>query len=932
MGRNSTNNDNSAVGAEFASVVSPNGFSTGDLVYRSPNGYGVMPNGAVSSATFPVTVNNLDTRFSQQTSAVVYNDPTFGSGQSDYPAALLTNGNIVVVYRSSFATAGVFVAGFRIVDQNNNEVVGLTTVATTGTNYYTSQPTQPVSVCALTGGGFVVFAFTNDAGSLPLYRVYDNNGVAVSAALNWTGVTNGTSFYNFYAEPRPDGRFLLSIVNGSTGNFVLQAFNANGTAYSSLQSLATTPNRKPSIVVFDDNRTLTVHQLSGTLYWSLFNAAVTSSSSGSFSIINNADLALAALSDGAALYANDGSGNIRYAKFTLASATWGSVSILSSTVSAYLSTITAYRIPATNNHLIFYPASGSGSNPPINLYCLGYSLVNGAAGSVTSSFATTQISQIGTPFQPVLIPLTGKYRVYSRLGNGTSSGTPATGSATGYFDIDASTYQLIPFSYINATIGTSTAAVSTYSKANSTPTGASFFASATSTATVTIAAGTVLKAQTAIDNTTSNAMCFVKLNSGNFLIVWKTTGGTIKFSEYDTTGTQVGSTVTVTTSASGSTGLMSACQLTNGKIVVAWYASGTGTTNANVYSSSYVLLNSITPISGSSTAICVAPLYYANRFVITDFNASQYPRYTVFTDTATIAVSTTTINAAIYRLACVVPLQNGGFWVWVIASAGSVDSFYYAWGNLSNVNSYTRYSGNPMGVASYDMGNIQPCYPNPGGAFGFVNLVGANLRYQTANTSYMSGMTSAIAFSTPITIPGSGAYLAHTVDSLGNYVVLELSTPTLIRTGFTGAGVTVGSNGELATSLTSVLPSRNASVANLAASLTSLYGPYVVVGCTNSSAYPTFAIVAASDYSASATLTAGVTPSNPVTIDTSNGFSLIGVAASDCAAGGAGQVQTKGTAVLSSSYPTTTQTFDFTNPVTYGVKGTVSNRVITLED
>jgi len=58
----------------------------------------------------------------------------------------------------------------------------------------------------------------------------------------------------------------------------------------------------------------------------------------------------------------------------------------------------------------------------------------------------------------------------------------------------------------------------------------------------------------------------------------------------------------------------------------------------------------------------------------------------------------------------------------------------------------------------------------------------------------------------------------------------------------------------------------------------------------------------------------------------------MGVALTNCSVGGAGVIQTRGTALVSTSYPSmTASTFDFRNNTTYGVSGSVSGRIVTIE-
>jgi hypothetical protein len=84
----------------------------------------------------------------------------------------------------------------------------------------------------------------------------------------------------------------------------------------------------------------------------------------------------------------------------------------------------------------------------------------------------------------------------------------------------------------------------------------------------------------------------------------------------------------------------------------------------------------------------------------------------------------------------------------------------------------------------------------------------------------------------------------------------------------------------------------------------------------------------------SATITAGVTPSNTALVPSpANGYYLAGVSASECAAGGTGVLQVNGAATLNSQYPagTTSQAFDFNTPaLDVGIRGTIAGRNVIL--
>jgi len=78
--------------------------------------------------------------------------------------------------------------------------------------------------------------------------------------------------------------------------------------------------------------------------------------------------------------------------------------------------------------------------------------------------------------------------------------------------------------------------------------------------------------------------------------------------------------------------------------------------------------------------------------------------------------------------------------------------------------------------------------------------------------------------------------------------------------------------------------------------------------------------------------TAASSSSDPVDL-ASNRAALIGVAVSDCPAGGTGEVQTKGTASLASTYKdASAESFDFVSRSTDGKSGSQSGRTVTIKE
>jgi len=109
-------------------------------------------------------------------------------------------------------------------------------------------------------------------------------------------------------------------------------------------------------------------------------------------------------------------------------------------------------------------------------------------------------------------------------------------------------------------------------------------------------------------------------------------------------------------------------------------------------------------------------------------------------------------------------------------------------------------------------------------------------------------------------------------------------------------------------------------------------GHNVLVITANAAGALTYFIFNPNAYTYPTTLVAGTTASNTTALSSAGGVALLGVSTTSAPANGTGMVQINGSAQLNSDYSATTtgQSFDFGNPVTFGVAGTISGRNVTL--
>lgn len=928
MGRNSTNNDNSAVGAEFASVVSPNGFSTGDLVYRYSSGYGSIPNGSVSFATFPVTANfqNLTPPVLTTGSLNILDNQS--GGFNDECADVLTNGNIVIGFNKLNATAQS--AFFRIVDANNNVIVADTAVTTASANR-TAFSTSPVSVVALTGGGFAVVWISDTAASAfrLCLRIYDNTGTAVTAVITVATALTPSYMYLRVAS-RPDGRFVAVVLDNAANQPYAAVFNANGTNYSSFtQVVAQQTNQMPGLAVFSDNTFLVVsgNNINSTVNWSLFSALGAVTNTGSVTAVANGSVAMTKLStDVVAVFMNPS--GFYFSTFTKSTLTFTTPIILSgqpTNQAGGTNALSVFNIPGTDNVIVTH----SSNSDSFGYTTLLYSVLNGTNGSVISGsnyYILSGLSAYSFSQNVKFLNVGGYYRGFTRAGTNNTNSSNFNG-ITCFFDLDPVTYLPRSYNGVSGSAGTSSALpVNVYSKANSLPATAKFLATTSAEINATVTQGAVLLPQTVVESVTTYGLRVLRLSTGNFAVVYKT-ASQVKVALYNSAGVKQTTFIIGITDLTIAQGL-SCCELQNGNIVIAWNDGvATSVIKWVILSSSFVSLYSGTvsnvyrnASSGAANGgVSISALYNSSRWVMIYGNSSDsnFATATVFTSTGTILTGPTRIVTTVFGDGAVCALPNGGFVALVINSVSTNYSLYFY--RLDSAGStYTQLVNLSVGSGNYSLGTTLAISP-----VGIVSgHFGSQLFSSYVNSSSVNTYGSASIISSTL-----GATVA--VTSLGTGLTCSWNAATTFMSmatpSFQNTSATTFSVG-------TVIPSVFATNTYMCPAMAPLYGPYMIMAVNNTSQYPTVAIIAPSSTTYYSGVIAGTTASSDVSLDPSTGFSLIGVAASDCAAGGAGQVQTKGTAVLSSSYPTTTQTFDFTNPVTYGVKGTVSNRVITLED
>lgn len=943
MGRNSTNNDNSAIGAQFSTVGSSTGFSAGDLVYRTPTAVGTIPDGAFATASFPnLTPTPLDVTQNLQSSTVGIHSKV-GGGQLDFSSAKLSNGNIVVVYsRGSTASNGV--PAFQIFDSTGAVVVAETNASSTGNN----SNGRAVSVVAHSGGGFAVWWMTT--GNTLYHRGFDNTGTATYAETNSGYSYNATSAHPILLYPRSDNKYIVYWMDTSSyPNYAIYD-NLGAATYANqvLSSSFTNGYRMAATVLSDNSLLIGFVQNSGTsVFWYKRTATNTSTTNSSFSCRTESGFAFTLLNNGnIAIYYKNSSNRLCYRLYNTGTNTVGSE--IEFYAGATFATdynelaVNACTIPGTNTNIVFASWTTSSLFNPGGALC--YVVVDGSTGTLLSP----------TLSSPGFIPSWSAYtlynyfnfievgsnmRAYSRNfsfglpGPLSTNQTPISGS-TNYVEISKTTYLPVTYQSTSQSRGSaSSVPVNVYSKSNSIPDGASFLASTNTTGFATITAGTLLQPETIIESVSCSSLVLKQLSNGNFIAAYQYASSplTVKFKVYNQSFSVIAE-VAVGSGYSSPAGAVSVCELTDGKIVVAWRSAST-TWSIAIYSASYALLTGGISVTSTQTDSpgCLVALNDQNRFALIYSNTSPSVVANIFTNAGGLIGGSSS------------GITSSGF---IAAAANDSGGAYVIGGDSTATNPVVCSSLMPTSASLYVFSsafsisatanngqvfrnsNFAAC--SPSGIFGFMyfrngasqQMVVSSPTYSSASewTTGTAGIASAEAFAMCAT---SENYFVGMYSNTGG---TDLPTRVSNPASSSIQSSSLRFNGALPFS--SVFATTSARTP----AVCPFYGPYCVFGQRNISGFPVFVVVAAYTANYPVSITSGVTVSSPVRIGPENGYSLIGVAASDCAAGGVGQVQTKGTAILNSAYPTTADVFNFTNNVTYGVKGTLNNRVINMED
>lgn len=926
----------------YSSVPSSNGFSAGDLVYYKDSNFGVIPATAVTTGNFPISASAATG--SQLNNATVQspwtgNDAGGGNNIRAEIAATLTNGNIVVVMAQN--NPGSAFTYFKIIDQNGAQVVAKTAVTTT----YTAYSRGSVTVCALTGGGFVVAFCTADSSNFIRYRVYDNSGTAVTALLSDSSTF--AQAYNFTMTGLPNGGFVIAAntVNNGTG-LCTCVYSSTGVAGTSVTSIgiggnsayipivrARSDNSFYVLCAFNSNQLNMYRYTTSGGYVGNYTAAGDwySSSQYAMDILANDTFAI--------VYSESGTGSY-YAYGRIFNPTTNTITSSTYTNGSQSYSL-IYEIKAIPSGGFILISNNAPTYGGLSIYKLDntfgtiLSQVSYAIPAMTNNYAYTKITTlIGATY-------------YTVMWNGNTNSSYSFGSAP-YIQMLPSDFSFRKFNTSTVTVSTASAAVNGYARAASTPNSASFLAETTQSISATQPATTgstftLTPYSPFSDGIAWQSMC--KMTDGRFVIAYTTNGGTVpKFAVFNTDGTLY-STTTIPGSSSGQ-GLIRCICLGNGKLVIT-YANSSDDIIINIYSSTYSLLvtrssqsqhgyvasqpgyyysgagHGLAPLNNDAFVIGIYSSSYGNIYLLSFSDAGTY------INAAATGASSTWYNVQVYSnnsgsIAMRAYYQSGGVgytWQFTKGTSGT------------NTITYTgvSYYNNYVNTDQYNAGGAV----GPNGVFyGLINYGGNAYLERSYNGTGQQTLNVPMAIPSncigDVAIGTDGVAYGLIMpgnNSSSNYV--QSYSASMTQSPYGGTPVAV-------TTLTFTATDKFTGGGNgPCARMVCLYdNTFAFSYITNNSSTLKVGIlnVAASTYST--TITAGTSVSQPALYPSpANGYYLSGVAASDCTAGAVGVIQTNGSTTLNSQYPSTTasQAFDFTTNTLSGVKGTIAGRNVVLK-
>lgn len=927
-------------------VTSVNGFSQGDLVYQYNNDFAPITSAASpGSAVFPIPsqqVINTNGGSSGGTGGFQY---VLSNRNNNNPRTMarLSNGNIVWTYNKAIGLTTNHRPCFVVTDENNTVVVAETIIEATN---LPSREFGPI-VCALSGGGFVV-AWVNSSNNLR-YGVYTNTGAVTTALQNDTGVTiiSTTTINRLSIAPRPvSGGFVVAVLENSTNIIKHRVYGPTGTATYvwTTNNTGTSTSQIPRVAVRSDDTFVVVstNNVANTFVYYLWSATNTAVSNSNFSatIAQNLGTDVITLTDDRYIFIVSTSTGFFFRTLTGSTLSGTSVGFTPSTASSGTAYVSATPLSTGGWAVVWAIGTNINTNEQLIAEIVFVNVYNSSNTLVSPTYRGSDSTFTGYPFNQIpgsytsstnfsILETTGYVHVL------TDGYAPAASASMEWARFSKPTFEIRPFTTTPQNVsGVYTAALATgnYAPLSSSVTAAAFYAGTTSTqgwlntmstSAQILAASQVLATQTSVDYTQA-----VSLANGNVVVAW---------SGYDTN--------------SGVT--LYSCKYAifngNGDIVLPPTVLGTETT------------------SSSNPDICMAAMP-GGKFAI--FYKSLY----VLSSAGAVLTFTTIASIAISGFTCPdLAILPGDRIVILYTSSGPTQLRFAVYDqNLNLLSGPTAvFTANPYGYKVATQGSdLIFLLNNTSG--GYPDRVHTYSETSTNTWTLIQDITYAglaNTFAKSIGLNSGGVY-AITHDGTNNLGLRIIgsdgviktvgsissrpaaSTRSAVQVGVTSSGNLVSAYLELSSTAFTIIysePSRfsfngvsvpHSSLGGAAftPALASLVGERMLLAyvsqVSGQKMVLNFTTVNCGRMQGTDIITAGSTVSRQVVpITNTTGYSLVGVATSTAAPGGTGTITVNGSATLNSNYffAAPGQVFDFSNPVRFGVAGSVLERNVTLQ-
>lgn len=869
-------------------------------------------------------------------------NPTLMGGSRQTFAAVLTNGNIVQVYR----TDNNFV-NFQIVTAAGAVVVPVTTVSST----FTESGANP-GVVALTGGGFVVF-WINSAGGTPnrpCYAIYSNTGAVVTAAVNDTSI--GAAIGNatpIRGTALQNGGFALATAD-SGNNVRFRAFNATGVgAYAWTQYTTATASQAlfgVSIASRSDNSIIIVFRSSlSVIRYSIRNTsgAIIVDTTISTAGTNARATGVATLADGTTFVIGYNTGTPQTNCVRLLP--------ISNTLGAEI------QVPA-GNYL-----SSVNDNAFANTF---HSLLGLASGNFVYAFTDYTLAIQFVVFNSSGVPISGTntlgavpriipssrntyYNCVALLeygGNINFYWTPVNDNSLPFNQywarVNTTTFNPVFVNSSSQVVGSVSAPLGAPVVSSAAPNSLPFFAANTENVALTGALPTSVTAPipTPVVAATCRSIATATLPNGKVLIAYHRISGETVFVNRYSISMVLEQTISIGT-AFATNNYVKIAALPNGGFAVGYFTTSSTYTVAT-YNSSAVFLGSSNVLNVSNGAIVGMGLagLTNNRTVLAyrPTGATTTVDFSVFDGTtgAIIANGTATSLANTINSIAAAADNAGGFFIASADSvAGTIDTIAFT---CSSGATYTNNGSFATGSGSAS--HNATAFFTPGGNFvysGQRSSVFDLSAYNVSNASVAGSSNMGVGVGTNSTfaanVTGNGSVAAAVVNG-GNYNLFA----------FTG-GISAQLNLTTNVASSSVSSAAYTFLPNPIICMTPGQGYNVIIAWLDASNSPVFINVNMFPFRTTANIVAGVSTTNaalPIFPNTSpttpavNNAVLTGVAGTTATAGGSGVVLTRGNTQLNTSYSNSTvaQNFDHQSPNGTGmpgVKGYIVGRNVNLQ-